>query len=532
MRESVGSSCRAWVVLAGAVLGVVVITVSSTVQAQALRPTSGRVTPSFLSPTTPEAQGMNSHVLAEGIDHLLASREIYRVHNVVVVRGGHVVLNAGFSPFSSQWRHDLASVTKSVTSTLIGIAIDQGSIAGVESSVLDFFPDHTIANLDSRKRRMTLEHLLSMRSGFECDPTNSEATLTEMSSSPDWVQFTLDLPMAEEPGQRRVYCSPNVHLLSAILQRATGMSTLEFARQYLFGPLNISDVVWLTDPQGIHRGWGDLHLRPLDMTKLGWLHLDQGRWGGRRIVSSWWVEEATTGSGRQIPGWPAGEGYSYLWYYAPGYYYASGRGGQLVFVFPEEDLVVGFNAGDGIGDYESITTEFLERWVLGAIENDGPLPPNPSGIALLESRVTEAAASNEGPPEPVGALPATAQTISGRRYQLDENIYGLSELSLTFSGGDSATLEIGLPELIGGPVLELGVGLDAVSRYSPGRYGVTTAAKGNWVSDKRFSAVIDEIALVNLWQWDLEFQGDAVTFYLESLAGGELPATVTGTMTP
>lgn len=224
------------------------------VDAQTARQSSGRAAPSYLARTTPEAQGMNSEVLAQGIEYFLVNRETYRIHSVVVIRNGRVVLNAGFSPFSSRWRHDLASVTKSLTSTLIGIAVDQGHITGVETPVLDYFPDLTIANLSPRKERMTLEHLLTMRSGFECDPTNSEATLTEMTNSPDWVQFALDLPMAEEPGQRRVYCSPNVHLLSAIIERATGMSTLDFAQEHLFEPLGIIDVEWLTDPQNRSAG--------------------------------------------------------------------------------------------------------------------------------------------------------------------------------------------------------------------------------------------------------------------------------------
>jgi len=495
-----------------------------------VRRPSRRAVPSIPPYSTPVEQGMGSNTLAEGIDFLIENRETYRVHSVIVIRGDRVVLDARFYPFSREWKHDIASVTKSLTSTLVGVAIDEGYLDGVDLRVLDFFPDQTVANRDARKERMTLEHLLTMRSGFECDPTNSEATLTEMTSSADWVQFALDLPMADEPGQRRVYCSPNVHLLSAILERATGVSTLDFARQYLFKPLGIFDVEWLIDPQDIHRGWGDLHLKPLDMTKLGSLYLNQGRWFGRQLVSSWWTEKATIGAGQHVPGWPAGEGYAYLWYYTPDYYYASGRGGQLVYVFPEEDLVIGLNAGDGIGDFYSITSEFLGTWVLGAIESQGPLPPDPDGVALLASRVAEAAASNEGPPEAVGALPAMALAISGQTYALDDNIYGLSELRLTFPGGDDATLEVGLPELGGGPVIAIQVGLDNVSRFSPGRHGVMTTAKGSWVSDSHFSAIVDELALINLWQWDLYFDGGTVTFQLESLAGGELPATVTGTM--
>lgn len=524
--------CRRHGLLVAVVLGLFLSFVSQAVSAQSARRTSGRVVPSDPQVSTPEEQGMDSGALAEGIDFLMSNRETYRIHSVVVIRNDHVVLDAGFYPFLPEWGHDIASVTKSVTSTLVGIAIDKGYLDDVDARVLDFFPDYTVANLDPRKRRMTLEHLLTMRSGFECDPTNSEATLTEMTASADWVQFTLDLPMEDEPGERRVYCSPNVHLLSAILQRATGMGTLEFARLHLFGPLGIRDVMWLTDPQGIHRGWGDLHLRPIDMTKIGFLFLNEGRWRGRQIVSSWWAEEATTGAGQQIPGWPVGEGYSYLWYYAPDYYYASGRGGQLIYVFPEKDLVVGFNAGDGIGDHFDIHREFLETWVLGAIESADPLPANPGAVALLDSKITEAAESIEGPPDEVGELPALAHAISGLTYVLDPNGYGLSELRLTFPGSDEATLEVGMPEVIGGPMIEYRIGLDNINRFTPGRHGVMTAAKGRWVSDDLFSAVIDEIGLINLWQWDVLFDGDTVALELISLAGGELPATITGRLAP
>ncbi len=514
--------------LSAIVVLLVVCTWGQPVLAQTARHPSGRVLPSDSCYSTPEEQGMNSETLAAGVEYLMDHREIYRIHSVIVIRNGHAVLDARFYPFSRRWRHEIASVTKSVTSTLVGIAIDQGFLDGVNLRVLDFFPDYTVANRNARKERMTLEHLLTMRSGFECDPSDSEATLTEMTGSPDWVQFTLDLPMAAEPGQRRVYCSPNVHLLSAILQRATGMSTLEFAQQYLFRPLGIFDVMWLTDPQGINHGWGDLYLRPEDMIKLGNLYLNQGMWSGGQIVSSWWTEKATTGAGQQVPGWPPGEGYSYLWYYAPGYYFASGRGGQWIYVFTEENLVVAFNAGAGIGDYLPIPKEFLESWVLGAVESTSPQPPNPDGVTLLASRVSEAAVSIEGVPEDIAPFPSIAEDISGQTYLLDGNIYGLSQLRLTFPGGAEATFEVEMPEVIGGPEFKIQIGLDNVSRFSPGRHDVMAAAKGGWVSDNRFSVILDELALISLWQWDLLFDGDTVTFSLENLAGGELPAIITG----
>jgi len=170
-----------------ALLGVTIVTAVPDASAGDVRRPSGRLQGSFFQLSTPEAQGMNSSRLADGIDFLVAHKEVFRIHSVVVLRNGTIVLDARFYPFGSRQRHSVASVTKSVTSTLIGIAIDEGYIKSVDERVIDFFPDHTIDNLDDRKRSMTIENLLTMRSGFACDPANSEATLTEMTNSPNWV---------------------------------------------------------------------------------------------------------------------------------------------------------------------------------------------------------------------------------------------------------------------------------------------------------------------------------------------------------
>ncbi|HII80645.1 MAG TPA: beta-lactamase family protein, partial [Methanosarcina sp.] len=148
--------------------------------------------------STPEQQGMDSEKLAELLDYV--QENDINIHSLLVIRNGYVVTDAYFYPFSNGSVHDVASVTKSVTGTLIGIAISEEYIAGVDQPVLEFFPNRTVANVDANKKAMTLEDLLTMRSGFECVNEPYEVTLEQMEDSPDWVQFTLDLPMAEEPG--------------------------------------------------------------------------------------------------------------------------------------------------------------------------------------------------------------------------------------------------------------------------------------------------------------------------------------------
>jgi CubicO group peptidase (beta-lactamase class C family) len=205
--------------------------------------------------STPEEQGMDSERLAETMDYL-QEQSSFDIHSLLIIRNGYIVIDAYFYPFAADTLHDLASATKSFTSSLIGIAIDKGYIESVEQPVLDIFSERTVANVDADKRAMTVEDLLTMRSGFKCINQPTEVTLSEMWASPDWSQFTLDLPMAAEPGARYVYCSPNVHLLSVIIQETTRMSALAFAQEHLFGPLGVSDVIWPSDPQGNNWGWG------------------------------------------------------------------------------------------------------------------------------------------------------------------------------------------------------------------------------------------------------------------------------------
>jgi CubicO group peptidase (beta-lactamase class C family) len=168
------------------------------------------------------------------------------IDSVSVVRNGHLILDAAAYPYRADSRHVIHSCTKSIVSALIGIAIDKGYIESVEQPVLGFFPGRTVANLDARKEAMTLEHLLTMTAGLECRDSYLYRWrgLEQMRQSDDWVQFMLDLPMAEAAGNRFEYCNGASLLLSAIIQETTGMSAFSFAKEHLFGPLGVSDVAW------------------------------------------------------------------------------------------------------------------------------------------------------------------------------------------------------------------------------------------------------------------------------------------------
>jgi CubicO group peptidase (beta-lactamase class C family) len=220
-------------------------------------------------------------------------QRVANLHGFLLIRDGKIIVDASFYPYDGSTPHDLASVTKSVTTTLIGIAADQGKLR-LDQPVLSFFPDRTIANRDARKERTTVADLASMSSGLDCVWQPDEPTLQEMTASADWVQFTLALPMVAEPGTKWEYCSPGMHLLSAILIQATGQTALDFAWDTLFGPLGMREVIWPADAHGYNHGWGDLMLYPRDAAKLGQLWLNGGVWNGRQIVSKDWVETAVT----------------------------------------------------------------------------------------------------------------------------------------------------------------------------------------------------------------------------------------------
>jgi CubicO group peptidase (beta-lactamase class C family) len=215
--------------------------------------------------------------------------------------------------------------------------------------VLSFFPEHAAAAPDEAWERVTVRHLASMTGGFECIDEPEKLTQGQMRASPDYVAFVLEQPMVAEPGTTFGYCDPGMHLLSAVLTRATGQSALDYARSRLFGPLGISDVYWPTDPQGYTHGWGDLALKPHDMAKIGQLFLQGGRWDEEQIVPAAWVEEAT------VPHAVTGrtEDYGYGWWVSlPDdpieWFRADGDGGQRILVVPAVDVVV-VATGGGYG---------------------------------------------------------------------------------------------------------------------------------------------------------------------------------------
>ena len=307
--------------------------------------------------STPEEQGMDSQMLAGMVDEI--NERKMKVHSLLVIRNGYLVSETYFDDFQPDTRHHLQSVTKSFISTLIGIAIDQGYLTGADQRVVDLFPESAIANLDNQKQDMTLEDLLTMRSGLDCQ--EGDIDYQAITKSPDGAKYMLDKPMIETPGSRWNYCSGGYHVLSAIIQQSTGKNALDFAEQNLFKPLGISNVVWPADKAGNSTGGWGLQLTPRDMAKLGYLYLRGGQWEGQQIVSSEWVEAAT----QSYADVDEHFGYGYHWFTAPALagYAALGNYGQIILVIPESDLVIVTTANT-----EESIFELIEQYVLPSVQ--------------------------------------------------------------------------------------------------------------------------------------------------------------------
>jgi len=292
------------------------------------------------------------------------------VHSVLIVKGGKLVLEAYFPgrnydgylvDFTRYDNHRIMSVTKSFASTLIGIAVDKGLIKGTDEKLISFFPEHKQVLSADNKREITLKHVLTMTAGFDWDETTH---LYNDPRNPFWIllgperhqmiKYILSRPLKHRPGSKFTYNSGLSMLLGVILEKRTGLKVGKFANQYLFGPLGITKYVWgyWDADQKVPRTGGGLHLRPLDMAKLGYLFANKGRWHGRQIISSAWIEEATRAHAQLYPMWTTGYGYQW-WLYrfkcenvTIDAYAAVGWGGQRIIVFPTLDLIVVFTAGN------------------------------------------------------------------------------------------------------------------------------------------------------------------------------------------
>ena len=312
---------------------------------------------------SPEDVGIDGGVLDEMIEHVKSSG--MGADSVLVIRNGYLVSDYS-SGLDETDIHIIFSCTKSVVSTLIGLAIDEGYIdPDLDQRLLDIFPDRTVANPSAWKDEITLRDLLMMSGGFDARDSwiYSWEWLGRMHEAEDALQYMLDLEMAFEPGSRFEYTNGVSHLLSYIITEATGMSALEFAQEHLFEPIGITRAEWTTDNMDRNWGYSNLYITPHEMAKFGYLFLHGGEWDGEQVVPEEWVEEATA---KHIDAniYP---GYGYQWWVHPdGYYSGVGHMGQFIHVVPDLNLIM-VTTSSNENDFNRILA-LLEDYVIPAVE--------------------------------------------------------------------------------------------------------------------------------------------------------------------
>lgn len=270
-------------------------------------------------------------------DALASAAQMPRLHSLLASVDGTIVLERYFNGVGATRLANVKSVAKSIVSALVGVAIERRLIPGVDTPIVQYFPELK-KDTDRRKLEITVEDLLTMRPGLE---STSNRNYGRWVTSRNWVQHALSRPMLADPGEVMDYSTGNTHLLSAILTTVSGTNTWQFANDHLARPLGFTLARWPRDPQGIYFGGNDMLLTPRQMLQIGELYLRRGRAGETAVVPEKWIETSIVPRGRS--GW-SGQRYGYGWWVRElaGYdaYYAWGFGGQYIVVVPEIKAVV------------------------------------------------------------------------------------------------------------------------------------------------------------------------------------------------
>jgi CubicO group peptidase (beta-lactamase class C family) len=299
------------------------------------------------------------------------------IDGLLIIRNGYVVAEHYYNGYNEFVAHNVMSVSKSFLSAMAGIALDQGTIDSLEQEMLDYFPEYIYPDIDPRKHHITIRHLLTMRMGIAPETEN----YFEIYNSRNWLKTTIEFPLTDNPGEKMRYNTFQTHLLSAIIAKASNLSTLEFARKFLTNPMGITIDGWEQDPQGYYFGGNSMYFTPREMAVLGYLYLNEGKSNGQQIVPSQWVAlslSPTTNRSATPWGVFSNYAYGYLWWLGQisnhDLFMALGHGGQTVLTFPGLDLIVVTTANnqvdwDTADAQERAVLEIVSRYILPAIAN-------------------------------------------------------------------------------------------------------------------------------------------------------------------
>jgi CubicO group peptidase (beta-lactamase class C family) len=377
--------------------------------------------------TTPEASGVSSQAIRSFLDAVAGSK--HEMHSLMLVRHGQNVAQGWWRPYRSETPQSLYSLSKSFTSTAVGLAVAEGKLK-VTDRVIDFFPKQLPGSVSDNLKAMRVQHLLTMASGHATD------TAPRITHEQDWVKAFLALPVENAPGSAFVYNSGATYMLSAIVQKVTGEKLIDYLRPRLFDPLQVREVRWATCPLGIDTGGWGLSATTETLARFGQLYLQQGQWNGKQLLPKSWVQEATTFKIQQ-PATPGADlaqlkqssdwhqGYAYqFWRCRHDAFRGDGAFGQYCIVLPKQDAVIAITSATV--DMQGLLNLVWEHLLPGM--QDKPLAADASSSSKLQDQLAALSL-----PLPSGTKTSpTSGRINGRSFELESNSLGAKGLALRF----------------------------------------------------------------------------------------------------
>ncbi|MEO8562096.1 MAG: serine hydrolase [bacterium] len=433
--------------------------------------------------STPERQGISSSAILAFVQ--AADSNIDAMNSVMVVRHGTVVAEGWWAPYEARTPHILYSLSKSFTSTAVGLAIAEGKLS-VDDEVLKFFPNEAPAEPSANLRAMRVRDLLRMSAGNQTEAALFGPVDSSMRSA-SWVKRFLAHPVPFKPGTHFLYNSPATYMLSAIVQKVTGQTVLDYLRPRLFEPLGIENPTWVTSPEGIDAGAYGLSVRTEDIAKLGQLYLQKGVWNGKQLVPAAWVADATARqtSNGSAPTSDWDQGYGYQFWQSRHGFRGDGAFGQYMLILPQYDAVVAITSG--VRDMQAVMNLVWDK-LLPAMSADA-LAENPTSRAALQTKLASLAVRM-----PAGKTNGPlASRVSRRWYELGANDRGVSAVSLDLSGRAPALLvrtaegETRTPLGLGSWAKSAGGFTNGIDRMLSVLPHPAVAASGAWTTDSVFT---------------------------------------------
>jgi CubicO group peptidase (beta-lactamase class C family) len=388
--------------------------------------------------STPEAQGISAAAILDFVKAAdQQSDTTHAIQSFMLVRHGHVVAEGWWSPYGPDIPHKMFSLSKSFTSTAVGLAIAEGKLS-LDNPVLSFFPEDAPTNPSSYLKAMRVRDLLIMSSGQSSNVVArlGDAMRNSAQSGESITRAFLAASVECKPGTLFIYNTPGSYMLSAIVQKVTGETVFDYLGPRLFDPLGIENPTWDASPQGITFGGVGLNIRTEDIARFGQFYLQKGRWNGKQLLPASWVETATarqTSNGSEpTSDWDQGYGYQF-WRCRHGLYRGDGAFGQYCIVMPEQDAVVAITSGTR--DMQTVMNLVWDK-LLPAMQ-PSPLPANAEADQKLERTLAGLTLH-----QPRGAATsAIASQVSGKTFFFPTNAQDIDAVTFDFKGQD-ATLEV------------------------------------------------------------------------------------------